>query len=60
MYADDTNLRYASEYTEVINDSVNEGLYNLKSWIQANKLFLDVAKTKCLIIGSRKRLKDRR
>ena len=60
MYADDTNLRYASEYTEVINDSVNEGLYNLKSWIQANKLFLDVAKTKCLIIDSRKRLKDRR
>ena len=58
MYADDTSLTYASEYIEVINDSVNEDLYNLKSWLQANKLSLNVAKTQCLAIGSRRQLKN--
>ena len=37
---------------------MNEDLYNLKSWLQANKLSLNVAKTLCLVISSRKRLKD--
>ena len=53
-----TSLRYASEFTEVINDSVNEDLYILKWWVQATRLSLNIAKTQCLTIGSRKRLKD--
>ena len=31
MYADNTNLAHALEYIEVINDSVNEDVYSLKS-----------------------------
>ena len=54
MYTDDTSLAHASDYIEVINDSLNEDLYNLKSWLQANKLSLNVAKTQCLVICSRK------
>ena len=53
-----TSLTYASEYIENINDSVNEDLHSLKSWLQANKLFFIVAKTQYLLIGIRKRLTD--
>ena len=57
MYAADTCLTYASEYIEVISDTVDEDLYNLTSWLQANKFSFNVAKTQCLVIGSRKPLK---
>ena len=58
MYADDTSLMFASDSITQINDFVNDDLSNLKSWLQANKLSLNVAKTHSLVIGSRKRLKD--
>ena len=58
MYADDTSLMFASDSITQINDFVNDDLSNLKSWLQANKLSLNVSKTHSLVIGSRKRLKD--
>ena len=58
MYADDTNLMFASDSVTRINDCVNDDLSNLKSWLQGNKLSLNVAKTNSLVVGSRKRLKD--
>ena len=44
MYADDTSLMFASDSVTHINDCVNDDLSNLKSWIQANKLSLNVDK----------------
>ena len=58
MYADDTSLMFASDSVTHINDCVNDDLNNLKSWLQGNKLSLNVAKTHSLVVGSRKRLKD--
>ena len=58
MYADDTSLMFASDSVTHINDCVNDDLSNLKSWLQGNKLSLNVAKTHSLVVGSRKRLKD--
>ena len=59
MHADDNSFMYASEYTDVINESINKDLYKLSPWLQTNKLYLNVAKTQCLVIGSRKQHKDR-
>ena len=58
MYADDTSLMFASDSIAHINDCINDDLSYLKSWLQANKLSLNVAKTNSLVVGSRKRLKD--
>ena len=58
MYADDTSLAYVSEYIKVTNDSVNEDMYNISSLLQANRMFISVFKTQCLVISNRKRLKD--
>ena len=58
MYADDTSLIFAFDSVSDINDCINYDLSNLKSWLQANKLSLNVAKTCSLVVGSRKRLKD--
>ena len=58
MYANDTSLMFASDSITQINDFAKDDISNLKSWLQANKLSLNVAKTHSLVIGSRKRLKD--
>ena len=58
MYADDTSLMFTSDSVTRINDCVNDDLHNLKSWLQGNKLSLNVAKTHSLVVGSRKRLKN--
>ena len=58
MCADDTGLMFASDSATHINDCFNDDLSNLKSWLQANRLSLNVAKTHSLVVGSRKRLKD--
>ena len=47
---------FASDSVTHNNDCVNGDLSNLKSWLQASKLPLNVAKTHSLVIGSRKRL----
>ena len=58
MYAADTCFTYASGYTKVINNSVNEELCYRKSLLQANKLSRNVAKMQCPVISSRNRLKN--
>ena len=51
-------MKQVSSTHRSANDFVNEDLCNLNSWLQTNKLSLNAAKTQCLVIGSRKRLKD--
>ena len=58
MYADDTSLSFSSKSIHLINECVNEDLGYLKSWLNANKLSLNVTKTQSLVIGGRKRLND--
>ena len=57
MYIDDTNISFAASTTsdlEVI--IINNTLVNVNKCFRANKLSLNVAKTKFMIIGSRKKL----
>ena len=57
MYADDTSISYSSDSVTNINDSVKEDLDQLKNWLESNKLSVNVAKPKSMLIGSRNRLK---
>jgi len=58
MYADGATLSFSSKSIPLINECVNEDLGCLKSWLNANKLSLNVTKTQSLVIGGSKRLND--
>jgi hypothetical protein len=46
LFADDTNLFYAHNDINILFKSVNKELINLTEWFSANKLSLNIAKTK--------------
>ena len=52
MYADDTNLTFASSDPEELFSSLTHDLNNLKQWLDSNRLSLNVRKTKCLFTGT--------
>ena len=56
MYADDTNLTYASKDHEELFSSFTRDLGNLKQWLDSNRLSLNVVKTKCLFTGTRHKI----
>ena len=56
MFADDTNLTYASNNIHEINHNLNEDLANVSEWLSANKLTLNQTKTEFMLIGSRQRI----
>ena len=51
LLADDTNLTAPNYSITDIEIAVNSDLGNLKNWLMANKLSLDVAKTEFMLIG---------
>ena len=56
MYADDTNLTFASKDSEELFSSLTSDLGNLKQWLDSNRLSLNVLKTKCLFTGTRQKI----
>ena len=48
MYADDTNLTFASKDSEELFSSLTSDLGNRKQWLDTNRLSLNVLKTKCV------------
>ena len=56
MFANDTSLTAYGKSIEEIELGLNEDLEKIRSWLQANKLSLNVAKTEYMLIGSRQRL----
>ena len=56
MYADDTNITFHSHDLSELEDAMNAELINLNTWLQSNKLSLNIAKTELMVIGSRQRL----
>ena len=57
LYADDTIISFSSNYIYIIKNAVNEDLMLLKTWLNENKLSLNVTKIQSLLIGSRYRIK---
>ena len=56
IIADDTNLTLSAKTLAELKLALTPELNNLSSWLKANKLSLNVAKTELMIIGSRQRL----
>ena len=52
VYADDTCLTASAIDPEMLQFKLNRDLEVVRSWLHANKLTLNMKKTKCLIIGS--------
>ena len=56
MRADDTRISF-SKSISTINNVVNKDVETLKTWPGENKLSLNVAKTHCILIGSRNKIR---
>ena len=59
MYADDTSLAHSAMGVKHITSTMNIELENLKVWLHGNKLFLNVAKTTSMLIGTRHIINDK-
>ena len=53
MYAGDTIISFLANSIYTINNAVNEDLMLRKTWLDKNKLSLNVTKTQSLLIGNR-------
>ena len=58
MYADDPILSTASISTTELQAKINKDLTNIKNWLLANKLSLNVAKTEYMFFGKDFRLSN--
>ena len=56
MYADDTTLTTSAEDPCVLEHKMNYDMNLIQSWLSANKLTLNVKKTKYMLIGSQFKL----
>ena len=56
MYAGDTSITYASNDINKINECINSDLTRIHVWLAANKLTLNMTKTRFLPTGTRQRL----
>ena len=54
MYADDTNL-YCNIKQNIGEELINAELTKLRKWLGANKLSLNIAKTKYMVFHTSKR-----
>ena len=50
MFADDTNPTASGQCVKEVETAVNSDLENLRKWLMANKLSLNVAKTEFILI----------
>ena len=57
LFADDTNLTASANSMTDLEAAVNSDLENLRKWLIANKLSLNVAKTEFILIGSKSMIK---
>ncbi len=58
LFADDTNLTASGDSITQLEAAVNSDLENLRKWLIANKLSLNVAKTEFMLIGSKQMIKS--
>ena len=58
LYADDISITFASNNVGAINECINSDLEEIRVWLAANKLTLNMTKTEFLLIESRQRLSN--
>ena len=57
MYPDDTSLTIASDNVHILEQQMNHDICEIHSWLQANKLSLNVVNTKYMIIASQHKIR---
>ena len=57
-FANDTNLLNYNNSVKRMNKQVNQDLKNLKNWLNANKIFLNVSKAEVVLFKSSRKLTD--
>ena len=55
MYTDDTRLCYQSHDLTRLNEAINSDFKKLETWLQGNKLSLNVAKTHSMLISTKQK-----
>ena len=55
MYANDTSLFHQSRDLTQLNEAINSDLSKLETWLQGNKLSLNVAKTQSVLISTKQK-----
>ena len=55
MFADDTNITVPGSTFAELEQATNSELTNLYSWLKANKLSLNIAKTEFMVVSSRQK-----
>ena len=55
MYADDTSLSYRSDDIHQLNETMKKDLTSVFEWLKGNKLSLNVAKTKTMLITTKQK-----
>ena len=58
MYADDTSLCHQSRDLTQLNEAINSDLSKLETWLQGNKLSLNVAKSHSMLISTKQKHKS--
>ena len=56
MYTDNTSLTYSSQNPDELSQALTQDLAVLKIWLDANRLSLNVIKTKCMFTGTRQKV----
>lgn len=58
MYADDTTIYFPAASADALTETLNAELNSVVSWTNANRLVLNVLKTKTILFGSNIKLKE--
>ena len=59
VYADDTALFYYDKSVNIVQSQLQSALNKVLTWINNNKLILNVKKTKSMLIGSSPKIKNK-
>ena len=58
LYADDTVLLSNDDNIDDCKNMMQRDITEIANWCRSNKLSLNIKKTKCMLFGSRERLKN--
>ena len=57
MYADDTSIYHSSKDITQLHTALNEELRRLDRWLKGNKLSLNIAETRSMLITTKQKKK---
>ena len=56
LYADDTMIYFYSSSSQELSDNLDRDLLAIAKWLNNHKLTLNLEKTKCMLVGSNRKL----